>query len=79
MTDGEITEIWSTLEPSKRERARIESRVLEWLEAAETSLLTEWLELIRVNPLGGLVLAAASGLSLLMLTPVGWIASSMLR
>jgi hypothetical protein len=73
MTDGEITQLWSTLEPSTRERARIESRVLEWVEASETSLL------IRVNPIGGLGLAAASALSLLMLTPLGWIASSMLR
>jgi len=79
MTDAEITQLWSALEPSTRERARIESRVLEWVEASETSLLTEWLDLIRVNPIGGLGLAAASALSLLMFTPLGWIASSMLR
>ncbi len=79
MTDAEIAQLWSTLEPSARERARIESRVLEWAEAGETSLLTEWLDLFRVNPLGGLGLAVASALSLLMLTPLGWIASSMLR
>jgi hypothetical protein len=79
MTDAEIAEFWSTLEPSKRERARIESRVLEWLEATETSLVSEWLSLVRENPIGGLALAAASALSLLTLTPLGWIASSMLR
>ena len=79
MTDAEITQLWFTLEPSRRERARIESRVLEWVEASETSLLAEWLDLIRVNPIGGVGLAAVSALSLLMLTPLGWIASSMLR
>jgi hypothetical protein len=79
MTDAEITQLWSTLEPSKRGRARIESRVLEWLEATETSLVSEWLELIRANPIGGIALAAASALSLLTLTPLGVIASSMLR
>ena len=79
MTDAEITQVWSTLEPSARERARIESRVLGWVEASETSLVTVWLDLIRVNPIGGLGLVAASALSLLMLTPLGWVASSMLR
>ncbi|HUO67888.1 MAG TPA: hypothetical protein VMV37_10145 [Gammaproteobacteria bacterium] len=79
MTDAEITRVWSTLEPSTRERARIETRVLEWVEAGETSLVTEWLDVIRVNPIGGLGLVAASAAALLMLTPIGWIASSMLR
>jgi hypothetical protein len=79
MTDAEISQAWSTLEPSTRERVRIESRVLEWVEASETSLVTEWLDFIRVNPIGGLGLVAASAVSLLMLTPLGWVASSMLR
>jgi len=42
-------------------------------------LVSEWLSLVRENPIGGLALAAASALSLLTLTPLGWIASSMLR
>ena len=79
MTDAEIIDLWVTLEPSPRERARIENRVLEWVEASETSLVTEWLDLIKANPIGGLGLVAASALSLLMLSPVGWIASSILR
>jgi hypothetical protein len=49
------------------------------VEASETSLLAEWLELIQVNPRGSLGLTAASALSLLMLTPLGWVAASMLR
>jgi hypothetical protein len=79
MTDGEIGQLWSTLQPSTRECARIESRVLEWVEASEASLVTEWLALLRVNPIAGLGLVAASAVSLLVLTPLGWIASAMLR
>jgi hypothetical protein len=79
MTDAEINEVWSTLEPSASERARIEARVLEWLEAGETSLAGEWLDLFRVSPIGGLGLIAASVLSLLMLTPLGWVASALVR
>ena len=79
MNDADIRQFWSTLEPSARARARIERRVLEWIDASETSLLKEWLDLIKANPIGGMGLAAASALSLMMFTPLGWLVSSMLR
>jgi hypothetical protein len=79
MNDAEIEQLWSMLEPNAWRRGRIENRVFEWVEASETSLLTEWLELIKLNPLGGVGLVAASALSLLALTPLGWLASSLLR
>ena len=79
MNDVEITQLWSRLEPNGRQRGRIENRVFEWIEASETSLLAEWLNLIRVDPLPGLGFAAMAVLSLFMLTPLGWVASSMLR
>ena len=79
MNDTEVTQIWRTLEPSGRQRARIEDRVFDWIEARETSLATEWLNLIRTDPLPGLGLAAMAAVSLLMLTPLGWLASSVLR
>jgi len=79
MNDTALTALWSTLEPNGYERARIEDRVFEWVEASETSLLAEWLSLIRMNPLAGLGLTAASALSLLMLSPLGWVAVSLLR
>jgi hypothetical protein len=79
MNDTALTQLWSTLEPNGYERARIEDRVFEWVEASETSLLGEWLSLIKMNPLGGLGLTAASALSMVMLSPLGWIVASMLR
>ncbi len=79
MNDTALTQLWSTLEPNGYARARIEDRVFEWVEASETSLLAEWLNLIKVDPLPGLGFAAMGALSLLMLTPLGWVAASMLR
>ena len=79
MNDTEITQLWTRLEPNGRQRARIENRVFEWVEASETSLLAEWLNLIKVDPLPGLGFAAMAAVSLLMFTPLGWVASSMLR
>jgi hypothetical protein len=79
VNDTDITQLWSRLEPNGRQRARIENRVFEWVEAGETSLLTEWLSLIRVDPLRALGFAAMAAVSLLMFTPLGWVASSMLR
>jgi len=74
MNDTEIMSLWSALEPSSRRRARIETRVFEWLEASETSIAAEWLGLLKVEPLTVLVYASVGALALLALTPVGWIA-----
>ena len=73
MNDAELIATWSMLEPQARRRARIERRVFEWLEASETSLLGEWLGLLKVEPLTGLAYVAVGALSLLLLTPLGWI------
>jgi hypothetical protein len=75
MNDTELMSTWSTLEPSPRCRARIETRVFEWLEASETSLAREWLGLLKVEPLTGLAFASVGALSLVFLTPVGWMLS----
>ena len=74
MNDTEIMSWWSALEPSGRQRARIETRVFEWLEASETSLASEWLGLLKVEPLTALAYASVGAVSLYLLTPVGWIA-----
>ncbi len=79
MNDTELAQLWSRLEPNGRQRASIETRVFEWVEAGERSLLAEWLNLIKVDPLSGLGFAAMAAVSLLMLTPLGWVASAMLR
>lgn len=73
MNEAELIGTWSTLEPSARRRARIETRLLEWLDASETSLFSEWLGLLKVEPLTGLAYVSVSALSLVLLTPVGWI------
>ena len=78
MNDTELLNLWSALEPSSRRRARIETRVFEWLEASETSLVGEWLWLLKVEPLEVLVYASVGALSLALLSPVGWLLSALL-
>jgi len=78
MNDTELRNLWSALEPNGRQRARIETRVFEWLEASETSIAGEWLGLLKVEPLTALAYASVGAVSLLLLTPIGWIAVSLL-
>jgi hypothetical protein len=73
-----LVSTWSALEPSARRRARIETRVFEWIEASETSLAGEWLDLLKIEPLTGLAYASVGALSLVFLTPVGWLTSLLL-
>jgi hypothetical protein len=72
MNETELTAAWATLEPGVRRRARIETQVVEWLEASETSIAGEWLALLKVEPLSVLAYAAAGAVSLVLLTPIGW-------
>lgn len=72
MNDTELVSAWATLEPSPRRRARIETRVFEWIEASETTLAGEWLSLLKVEPLRALVFVSVGALPLVFLTPVGW-------
>ena len=80
MNDTDFTQSWALLEPDSRRRARIETRVFDWIEASETSLAGEWLGLLKVEPLKGLAYASvgAASLVLLLLTPVGWVVSLLL-
>ena len=78
MNDTEIMNLWSALDPSGRQRARIETRVFEWLEASDTSIASEWLGLLKVEPLAALAYASVGTIALLLLTPIGWIAASLL-
>ena len=74
MNDTDFMNLWSALEPGARRRARIETRVFEWLDASETSIAAEWLGLLKVEPLTALAYTAVGAVSLIVLTPVGWIA-----
>jgi len=78
MNDTEIMKLWSALEPTSRRRARIETRVFEWLEASETSIAGEWLRLLKVEPLRALAYVSLGAVALLLLTPVGLIAGLLL-
>ena len=78
MNDTDFTQSWTLLEPDSRRRARIETRVFDWLEASETSLAGEWLGLLKVEPMTGLAFASAGALSLVLLTPLGWVVSFLL-
>jgi len=75
MNDTELSGAWSVLEPSARRRARIETRVFEWLEASETSLFGEWFGLLKVEPLTAVAFVSVGGVALVLLTPVGWMTS----
>jgi hypothetical protein len=70
MNDTELVSTFSALEPSSRRRARIEKRVLEWLEAGETSLAGEWLGLLKVEPVKGLAYASVGALTLALFSPL---------
>lgn len=78
MNEADLAALWSQLGPDTRRRARIETRVFEWLEASETSLAAEWLGLLKVEPVTSLAFAAAGAVSLVLLTPVGWITALIL-
>jgi len=78
MNDTELMSLWSALEPSTRRRARIETRLFEWLDASETSIVAEWLGLLKVEPLRALAYTSVGAVSLFLLTPLGWIAAWLL-
>jgi hypothetical protein len=77
MNDTELLNLWAAFEPNGRQRARIETRVFEWLEASETSIAAEWLGLLKVEPLTAFAYASVGAVSLVLLTPVGWIVGSL--
>lgn len=77
MTDEELIDAWTTLEPTVEQRRRIDARVSAWLDAHDTSLTAEWLGLIKVSPVGSLALAAASAVTIVVLTPLAWLAGAL--
>ena len=75
MNDDELDRVWSTLQPTVRQRRRIDARVFAWLEARETPLAAEWLGLFRVEPFFAFGLLAVSAVSILTAPPLLWLAS----
>jgi len=73
MNDDELGGAWATLEPSVRQRRRIDARVLAWLEARDTPLAAEWLGLFRIAPFPTVGLAAVSAASIATAAPFVWL------
>jgi hypothetical protein len=72
MNDEELTGVWTSLDPTAEQVRRIGARVSEWLDAHDTSLVTEWLALFRIAPFGVLGLAAASAVAIVAVSPIFW-------
>jgi|EndMetStandDraft_3_1072993.scaffolds.fasta_scaffold209526_2 hypothetical protein len=75
---AELSRIWMTLEPAMGQRRRIDARVFEWLEASDTSIVAEWLGLIKIQPFAAVGLVAVSAASIVFTiataSPLLWIA-----
>lgn len=82
MNDDEFQGLWSSIEPTTRQRRTIDGRVFEWVEAHETSLAAEWLALFRVKPFPAFSLVAVSAvpiaLSIVTAPPLVWLARVLL-
>jgi hypothetical protein len=72
MTDEELVDVWTALEPTALQLRRIDARVSAWLDARDTSLASEWLGLFRVAPFSALGLATVSAVSVVTATPLFW-------
>jgi hypothetical protein len=78
MNEEDFDGVWRTLEPTVRQRRRINARVFAWLEARDTPLAAEWLGLFRVAPFSAFGLVAASGIAIATTPPLAWVAIRLL-
>jgi len=76
MNDDELGGVWTTLQPTVRQRRRIDTRVFASLEACDTPLGAEWLGLFRAAPLSAVGLVAVSGVSIATAPPLVWLVRS---
>ena len=74
MNDEELGGAWTTLQPTVRQRRRIDARVFAWLDARDTPLAAEWLGLFRVAPFSAVGLVAVSAVSIATAPPLLWLA-----
>ncbi|HEY8550872.1 MAG TPA: hypothetical protein VIL35_13020 [Vicinamibacterales bacterium] len=73
MNDEELIKAWTALDPTAAQRRRLEARVLNWLEAHDTPLITEWINLVRAAPLQTFALVAASAIAIVVTSPLVWL------
>jgi hypothetical protein len=78
MNDDELGDVWTTFQPTLRQRQRIEARVFDWLEARDTPLAAEWLGLFRVAPFSAAGLVAVSAVSTATAPPLIWLARALI-
>jgi hypothetical protein len=78
MNDEELGSVWTALQPSPRQRRRINARVLAWLKARDTPLTTEWLGLFKVAPFSAVGLVAVSAVAIAATTPFVWLARALM-
>jgi hypothetical protein len=74
VNENELEATWAALEPGPDQRRRIDARVRTWLEANNVSLATEWLELLKVNPIARIGFAAVAACLMVITTPLSWVA-----
>jgi hypothetical protein len=78
MNDDELAASFGPLAPTAGERHRMEARVFAWLEAHDTPLALEWLQLLKASPLSALGLGAVSAVSIAATPPFVWLARALL-
>ena len=78
MNNEEIGGVWTTLQPTARQRRRIDARVVTWLEARDTRLAAEWFGLFRVAPFAAVGLRVVSALSIATAAPLAWLARALM-
>ena len=78
MNDDELGGLWTTLQPTIYQRRRIDARVFAWIEARDTTLRAEWLDLFRIAPFSAAGLVAVSALAIATATPLIWLARALL-
>jgi hypothetical protein len=78
VNDEELGAVWTTLHPTALQRRRLDARVFTWLDARDTPLAAEWLGLFRVAPFAASGLVAVSAVSIVMATPVVWLARALM-
>jgi hypothetical protein len=78
MNDGELGGVWVTLQPTVLQRRRLDARVFAWLEARDTPLAAEWLELFRIAPVSTAGLVAVSAVAVAAAPPLVWLARALM-
>ena len=78
MNEEDLGAAWTAFQPAAVQRRRIDARVFAWLEARDTSLASEWLQLFRIEPFSAAGLAAASAISIATAPPLVWLAGALI-